>query len=57
MMLLALAPALRGQTADTAVQIVERYLELLGNDRWPADSLLVMKTVITSPQSGDTFVM
>lgn len=56
-MLLALAPALRGQTADTAVQIVERYLELLGNDRWPADSLLVMKTVITSPQSGDTFVM
>lgn len=47
----------RGQAVDTAAQIVDRYLELLGNDRWPSDSTLVLQTVITSPGSADTFVM
>lgn len=57
LILLAMAPAMRGQAVDTATRIVERYLDMLGSDRWPTDSMLVMKTVITSPQSTDTFVM
>lgn len=57
LVLLSLAPFSRGQAVDTAAQIVDRYLEMLGNDRWPADSLLVMETVITSPGSADTFMM
>ncbi len=55
--LLATGLTTNGQTVDTAAQIVDHYVELLGNDRWPADSLLVMTTVITSPGSTDTFVM
>ena len=55
--LLTLALAARGQAVDTAAQVVDRYLELLGNDRWPADSILVLKTIVTSPQSSDTFVL
>lgn len=55
--LLAAGFTTHGQAVDTAARIVDRYNELLGNYRWPADSLLVMKTLITSPGSTDTFVM
>ncbi len=56
-LLLAAATLTRGQAVDTAARIVDRYLEMLGNDRWPADSLLVMETLVTSPGTADTFVM
>lgn len=55
--LLTLALTARTQVVDTAAMIVDQYLELLGNDRWPADSMLVMETTITSTGSTDTFVM
>ena len=55
--LLAGTMVLHGQTVDTAAQIVDHYLEILGSDRLPADSTLVMETVITSPGSTDTFLM
>ena len=56
-LMLVAATALRGQTVDTAARIVDRYLELMGNDRWPADSLLVMETKITTTGLADTIVM
>ncbi len=55
--LLSLALTARTQAVDTAAMIVDRYLELLGNDRWPADSMLVMETSVTTQGSTDTFVM
>ncbi|MBR6048758.1 MAG: hypothetical protein IKP83_01185 [Bacteroidales bacterium] len=42
---------------DTAARIVDRYLQMMGIERLPADSLLVLETTITSPNSTDTFVM
>lgn len=55
--LLIMGIAACGQTADTAEMIVQRYLDRLGNDRWPADSTLYLETVITSPGSTDTIIM
>ena len=42
---------------DTAARIVDRYLDIMGVERLPADSLLVLETTITSPGTTDTFVM
>jgi len=57
-LLLALLPlAAVAQKIDTAAAIVDRYLELLGADRLPQDSMLTLVTTITSPGSQDTFIM
>lgn len=57
LLVLALGGAAQCQATDTAAQIVDHYLELLGTSRWQSDSMLVMETLVTSPGSTDTFVM
>lgn len=54
---LALGSVAQCQTVDTAAQIVDRYLDMLGTTRWKSDSMLVMETIITTEGSADTFVM
>lgn len=56
-LLLALLPLAATAQSDTAATIVDRYVELLGADRLPQDSMLTMVTTITSPGSQDTFIM
>lgn len=57
LLLIALGGSAGAQSSDTAVAIVDRYLDIMGVSRWGSDSLLVLETVITSPGSTDTFVM
>lgn len=42
---------------DTAAMIIDRYMSILNYDALPHDSLLVLETFITYPQTNDTFVM
>lgn len=43
--------------ADTAQQVVERYLRLLNYEALPADSMLVARTVVTFNDGADSLIM
>lgn len=55
MLLLLMQGLLMAQ--DSSSIVVNRYLKMLGHDALPADSMLVISTTITQPNSSDTMLM